>query len=164
MLGPSGSSPTEGTAPSESSSEPVPDTSTLVQEAVSGKAPHLEGETKKTIELPTTAEPCLLNMEDQQSMSEAMRQDTEDGFVHVQDLSSMRKWPSLTEADLTEISRGKFVVTGEEEIYLDLWAQIGEKSTLKAQDSGQITGYVDIYSAGLPVETELSTSLHQDKG
>ncbi|XP_036814065.1 uncharacterized protein LOC110500887 isoform X3 [Oncorhynchus mykiss] len=164
MLGPSGSSPTEGTAPSESSSEPVPDTSTLVQEVVSGKAPHLEGETKKTIELPTTAEPCLLNMEDQQSMSEAMRQDTEDGFVQVQDLSSMRKWPSLTEADLTEISRGKFVVTGEEEIYLDLWAQIGEKSTLKAQDSGQITGYVDIYSAGLPVETELSTSLHQDKG
>ncbi|XP_024229595.1 uncharacterized protein LOC112214800 isoform X2 [Oncorhynchus tshawytscha] len=164
MLGPSGSSPTEGAAPSESSSEPVPDTSTLVQEAVSGKAPHLEGETKKTIELPTTAEPCLLNMEDQQSMSEAMRQDTEDGFVQVQDLSSMRKWPSLTEADLTEISRGKFVVTGEEEIYLDLWAQIGEKSTLKAQDSGQITGYVDIYSAGSPVETELSTSLHQDKG
>ncbi|XP_029522960.1 uncharacterized protein LOC115133648 isoform X2 [Oncorhynchus nerka] len=164
MLGPSGSSPTEGAAPSESSSEPAPDTSTLVQEAVSGKAPHLEGETKKTIELPTTAEPCLLNMEDQQSMSEAMRQDTEDGFVQVQDLSSMRKWPSLTEADLTEISRGKFVVTGEEEIYLDLWAQIGEKSTLKAQDSGQITGYVDIYSAGSPVETELSTSLHQDKG
>ncbi|XP_031688358.1 uncharacterized protein LOC109897114 isoform X3 [Oncorhynchus kisutch] len=164
MLGPSGSSPTEGAAPSESSSEPVPDTSTLVQEAVSGKAPHLEGETKKTIELPTTAEPCLLNMEDQQSMSEAMRQDTEDGFVQVQDLSSMRKWPSLTEADLTEISRGKFVVAGEEEIYLDLWAQIGEKSTLKAQDSGQITGYVDIYSAGSPVETELSTSLHQDKG
>ncbi|XP_052315338.1 EH domain-binding protein 1-like protein 1 isoform X2 [Oncorhynchus keta] len=164
MLGPSGSSPTEGAAPSESSSEPVPDTSTLVQEAVSGKAPHLEGETKKTIELPTTAEPWLLNMEDEQSMSEAMRQDTEDGFVQVQDLSSMRKWPSLKEADLTEISRGKFVLTGEEEIYLDLWAQIGEKSTLKAQDSGQITGYVDIYSAGSPVETELSTSLHQDKG
>nr|XP_046184118.1 uncharacterized protein LOC124013711 isoform X6 [Oncorhynchus gorbuscha] len=103
-------------------------------------------------------------MEDQQSVSEAMRQDTEDGFVQVQHLSSMRKWPSLTEADLTEISRGKFVVTGEEESYLDLWAQIGDKSTLKAQDSGQITGYVDIYSAGSPVETELSTSLHQDKG
>ncbi|XP_029615722.1 uncharacterized protein LOC115198142 isoform X3 [Salmo trutta] len=162
MLGPSGSSPTEDAVPSESSSEPVPDTSTLAQEALSGKAPHLEGETKKTIELPTTVEPCLLNLEDKQSMSEAMRQDTEDGFVKV--LSSMRKWASLTEAELTEISRGKFVVTGEEEIYLDLWAQIGEKSTLKAQDSGQITGYVDISSAMSPIETELSTSLHLDKG
>ncbi|XP_071235334.1 uncharacterized protein [Salvelinus alpinus] len=176
ILGPSGSPPTEdvdssvvdpedSAVPSESSSDPVPDISILVQEAVSGEAPHVEGETKPTVELPTTAEPSLLTVEDKQSNSpSAVRQDSEDGFVGVEGPSSMRKWPPLTEADLTEISRGEFVVTGEEEVTLDSWAQIGEKSTFKVQDSGQITGYVEVFSAGSPIETELSPSLHLDKG
>ncbi|XP_029609403.1 uncharacterized protein LOC115194132 isoform X3 [Salmo trutta] len=176
ILGPSGSPPTEdvdssvvdpedSTVPSESSSDHLPDISILVQEAVSGEAPHVEGETKPTIELPTTAEPPLLTVEDKQSNSpSAVRQDSEDGFAGVEGPSSMRKWPPLTEADLTEISRGEFVVTGEEEVTLDSWAQIGEKSTFKGQDSGQITGYVEVFSAGSPIETELSPSLHLDKG
>ncbi|XP_055756428.1 uncharacterized protein LOC129835082 isoform X4 [Salvelinus fontinalis] len=176
ILGPSGSPPTEdvdssvvdpedSAVPSESSSDPVPDISILVQEAVSGEAPHVEGETKPTVELPTTAEPSLLTVEDKQPNSpSAVRQDSEDGFVGVEGPSSMRKWPPLTEADLTEISRGEFVVTGEEEVTLDSWAQIGEKSTFKVQDSGQITGYVEVFSAGSPIETELSPSLHLDKG
>ncbi|KAM9400897.1 uncharacterized protein ACWYII_030692 isoform 2-T2 [Salvelinus alpinus] len=176
ILGPSGSPPTEdvdssvvdpedSAVPSESSSDPVPDISILVQEAVSGEAPHVEGETKPTVELPTTAEPSLLTVEDKQSNSpSAVRQDSEDGFVGVEGPSSMRKWPPLTEADLTEISSGEFVVTGEEEVTLDSWAQIGEKSTFKVQDSGQITGYVEVFSAGSSIETELSPSLHLDKG
>ncbi|XP_041723803.1 uncharacterized protein LOC121554340 isoform X2 [Coregonus clupeaformis] len=176
ILGPSGSPPTEdadssivdpedSAVPSESSSEPVPDISTLIQEAVSGEAPHVEGETKPTIELPTTTESSLFTLEDKQSNSpSAVRQDSEDGFVGVEGRSSMRKWPPLTEADLTEISRGEFVVTGEEEVTLDSWAQVGEKSTFKVQDSGQITGYVEVFSAGSPIKTELSPSLHLDKG
>ncbi|CAB1345091.1 unnamed protein product [Coregonus sp. 'balchen'] len=176
ILGPSGSPPTEdadssivdpedSAVPSESSSEPVPDISTLIQEAVSGEALHVEGETKPTIELPTTTESSLFTLEDKQSNSpSAVRQDSEDGFVGVEGRSSMRKWPPLTEADLTEISRGEFVVTGEEEVTLDSWAQVGEKSTFKVQDSGQITGYVEVFSAGSPIKTELSPSLHLDKG
>ncbi|XP_064787937.1 uncharacterized protein LOC135510718 isoform X1 [Oncorhynchus masou masou] len=170
ILGPSGSPPTEdvdsgvvdpedSAVPSESSSDPVPDISILVQEAVSGEAPHVEGETNPTIELPTTPEPSLLTVEDKQSNSpSAVRQDSEDGFIGVEGPSSMRKWPPLTEADLTEISRGEFVVTGEEEVTLDSWAQIGEKSTFKVQDD------VDVFSARSPIETELSPSSHLDKG
>ncbi|XP_031648045.1 uncharacterized protein LOC109906761 isoform X3 [Oncorhynchus kisutch] len=170
ILGPSGSPPTEAVdsgvvdpedsaVPSESSSDPVPDISILVQEAVSGEAPHVEGETNPTIELPTTPEPSLLTVEDKQSNSpSAVRQDSEDGFIGVEGPSSMRKWPPLTEADLTEISRGEFVVTGEEEVTLDSWAQIGEKSTFKVQDD------VEVFSARSPIETELSPSSHLDKG
>ncbi|XP_052353086.1 uncharacterized protein LOC118369143 isoform X23 [Oncorhynchus keta] len=170
ILGPSGSPPTEdvdsGVAdpedravPSESSSDPVPDISILVQEAVSGEAPHVEGETNPTIELPTTPEPSLLTVEDKQSNSpSAVRQDREDGFIGVEGPSSMRKWPPLTEADLTEISRGEFVVTGEEEVTLDSWAQIGEKTTFKVQDD------VEVFSARSPIKTELSPSSHLDKG
>nr|XP_046176341.1 uncharacterized protein LOC124008818 isoform X4 [Oncorhynchus gorbuscha] len=170
ILGPSGSPPTEdvdsgvvdpedSAVPSESSSDPVPDISILVQEAVSGEAPHVEGETNPTIELPTTPEPPLLTVEDKQSNSpSAVRQDSEDGFIGVEGPSSMRKWPPLTEADLTEISRGEFVVTGEEEVTLDSWAQIGEKSTFKVQDD------VEVFSARSPIKTELSPSSHLDKG
>ncbi|XP_042184403.1 uncharacterized protein LOC112260080 isoform X2 [Oncorhynchus tshawytscha] len=170
ILGPSGSPPTEdvdsgvvdpedSAVPSESSSDPVPDISILVQEAVSGEAPHVVGETNPTIELPTTPEPSLLTVEHKQSNSpSAVRQDSEDGFIGVEGPSSMRKWPPLTEADLTEISRGEFVVTGEEEVTLDSWAQIGEKSTFKVQDD------VEVFSARSPIETELSPSSHLDKG
>ncbi|XP_071020647.1 uncharacterized protein [Oncorhynchus clarkii lewisi] len=169
ILGPSGSPPTEdvdsgvvdpedSAVPSESSSDPVPDISILVQEAVSGEASHVEGETNP-IELPTTPEPSLLTVEDKQSNSpSAVRQNSEDGFIGVEGPSSMRKWPPLTEADLTEISRGEFAVTGEEEVTLDSWAQIGEKSTFKVQDD------VEVFSARSPIETELSPSSHLDKG
>ncbi|CDQ78467.1 unnamed protein product [Oncorhynchus mykiss] len=154
ILGPSGSPPTEdvdsgvvdpedSAVPSESSSDPVPDISILVQEAVSGEASH----------------PSLLTVEDKQSNSpSAVRQNSEDGFIGVEGPSSMRKWPPLTEADLTEISRGEFAVTGEEEVTLDSWAQIGEKSTFKVQDD------VEVFSARSPIETELSPSSHLDKG
>uniref|UniRef100_A0A3P8Y865 EH domain binding protein 1-like 1a n=1 Tax=Esox lucius TaxID=8010 RepID=A0A3P8Y865_ESOLU len=177
MLSPPGSLPTEAkdsnlavssVDPEESGflsgSSSVLDTSPIKQEAASVEAPHVDDKTKPTIELPSTADPCLLSLEDKQSESQfAFRQNSEDGFVGVKGPCSMRKWPPLTEDDLTEISKEEFVVTWEEEVSLDSCVQIG-KSAFKVQDSGQIAGHVDVSTPGSPIETELSPTLLPDKG
>ncbi|KAL0970429.1 hypothetical protein UPYG_G00241830 [Umbra pygmaea] len=180
MLGPLDSPPTKGAdcsmavsslvdpedtvVPSKSSYDFVSDTSTLVHKTVSGEAQHIEGKTKP-FEVPATTEHCLWTLEDKKSESpSSTSQDSEGGFVGIKGSSSMKKWPPLTEADLTEISKGESVVSLEEEVSPDLCAELEDKSTFQVQESGQIKGYVDVFSAGSPIETELSSLLLLDKG
>ncbi|KAJ8008101.1 hypothetical protein DPEC_G00101270 [Dallia pectoralis] len=142
----------------------VQDGSTLIQGTASVEFPHIDDKANPIYELPTTAEPCLLTLEDKRSESLlALRQDSVDRFVGVKGPGIMRKWPPLTEDDLTEITKEEFAATWEEEVSPDSCVQV-EKSTFRMQDSGQIEGYVEVSTAGSPANTELLPSLLPDTG
>lgn len=188
ILGPSGSTPADvvhqPTAlsssvdpedniviPSDGSSVLFPDDTALAKKEVSVEQPKLEATVQSTysIELPTSAEPYMRNLGDERSASPSPTTDSDDGYLGVMGPSIMKKWPPLTEADITEISKEDAREAEEERSSLDSW-HIEERSFME-QDSVQTSGYVECLLAEGQVntgqdeaKTTVSTSVQLDKG
>ncbi|XP_046904825.1 uncharacterized protein ehbp1l1a isoform X4 [Hypomesus transpacificus] len=182
ILGPSNSVPAEGANQALSSSveteihlgstsTTLPDPSPLIPDAISVESAHREGlvQTNIAIDLPTTAEPYMWTLAGDRSESPSPTTYSDDGFVGAVGPGSMKKWPPLTAADLSEISKEDFGVAKEEEISAGSWDHVGEKPGVTGQDLRQISGCVEGLVAERPVENlkdemgaELSASL--DKG
>lgn len=120
---------------------------------------------KHNIEYPTSAEPYMLDLVGDRSASPSPTTDNDDGFLVC---ASMKKWPPLTEADITEISKEDSEQIEEQEASLDQW-HTKEKS-LTGQDSVQTSVYIESVLARHQTETEqdevrpVATSSQLDKG
>ena len=121
--------------------------------------------TKHKIEYPTSAEPYMWDLVGGRSASPSSTNDSDDGFLVC---ASMKKWPPLTEADITEISKEDGEKVAEQEASLD---QRHEKeSSVTGQDSVQTSVYIESLLAGHQTEREqdevrtVSTSSQLDKG
>ncbi|XP_067117630.1 uncharacterized protein ehbp1l1a isoform X3 [Osmerus mordax] len=182
ILGPSSSVPAEGANQALSSSveteihlgstsTTLPDPSPLIPDAISVESAHREGlvQTNIAIDLPTTAEPYMWTLAGDRSESPSPTTYSDDGFVGAVGPGSMKKWPPLTAADLSEISKEDFGVAKEEETSAGSWDHVGEKPAVTGQDLRQMSGCVEGLVAERPLENlkdemgaELSASL--DKG
>ncbi|XP_037615260.1 uncharacterized protein ehbp1l1a isoform X4 [Sebastes umbrosus] len=117
-----------------------------------------DNHTKHNIEYPTSAEPYMLD-------SPSTTTDNDDGFLVC---ASMKKWPPLTEADITEISKEDSEQVEEQEASLDQWHT--KERSLTGQDSGQTSVYIESLLARHQTEIEqdevrtVSTSSQLDKG
>lgn len=112
---------------------------------------------KETTEYPPSAEPYMWNLEGRRTETPSPATDSDDGFLIC---ASMKKWPPLTAADITEITKD----VGEEVTTLDRW------STDEGLDRGQGSGPNESLSAKHQPEAEQSQastgsrSSKQDKG
>nr|XP_020450565.1 uncharacterized protein LOC109957211 isoform X2 [Monopterus albus] len=120
--------------------------------------------TKHDIEYPTSVEPYIWNLVGDRSSSPSPTTDSDDGFLIC---SSMKKWPPLTEADITEISKENGEQVEEQEASLDQW-DTKEKS-LPGQDV-QTSLYTESLLVRHQTEAEqdevltVSSSAQLDKG
>lgn len=118
--------------------------------------------TKHIIEYPTSAEPYMWDLVGGRTASPSPTTDSDDGFLVC---TSMKKWPPLTEADITEISKDNGEEVETQEATLDQWHK--KEISLTGQDSS-----VDIESllarhqtaTGKDKVRALSTSSQLDKG
>lgn len=115
------------------------------------------------IEYPTSAEPYMWNLLGDRSASPSPTTDGNDEFLVC---ASMKKWPPLTEADITEISKEDGEEVEEQEESLDQWHT--KEKLLTGQDSVQTSVYIESLLARheaepYEVRTVLSSSL-LDKG
>lgn len=112
---------------------------------------------KQTTEYPPSAEPYMWNLEGQRTETPSPATDSDDGFLIC---ASMKKWPPLTAADITEITKD----VGEEVTARDRW------STDEGLDGGQGSGPNESLSAkhqpeaGQNQASTESRSSKQDKG
>ncbi len=86
---------------------------------------------KHSVEYPTSAEPYMGDLVGGRSASPSPATDSDDGPLVC---ASMKKWPPLTEADITEISKDGCEVE-EQEAVLDQWHT--KENLLIGQDSVQ---------------------------
>uniref|UniRef100_A0A3B4TJZ1 EH domain-binding protein 1-like protein 1 n=1 Tax=Seriola dumerili TaxID=41447 RepID=A0A3B4TJZ1_SERDU len=120
-----------------------------------------DSHTEQNVEYPTSAEPYMWNLVGDRSASPSPTTDSDDGFLVC---ASMKKWPPLTEADITEISKEDSEQVEEQEACLD---QRHTERSLKGQDSVQTS---ESLLARHETETEqdkvrtLSSSSQLDKG
>ncbi|XP_071403276.1 EH domain-binding protein 1-like protein 1 [Centroberyx affinis] len=125
-------------------------------------------QTKFSIEPPTSAEPYMWNLAEDRSASPSPTTDSDDGFVGVVGPNIMRKWPPLTEADITEISKEDLEGLEEEGASLDPWRVKARSFT--GQDSVQKLVCVEGLLVRRQAETgqgevrTVSTSALLDKG
>lgn len=120
ILGPSGSSVAEVVHHPKALSSSVDredNSPPLVGKAVPLEEPQFEGmlQTNQSIKFPTSAEPYMWNLADDRSVSPSPTTDSDDGFLGVVGPSIMKKWPPLTEADITEISKEDLEGEGSKE-------------------------------------------------
>lgn len=114
-------------------------------------------QSKRSTEYPPSAEPYMWNLEGRRTETPSPATDSDDGFLIC---ASMKKWPPLTAADITEITKDN----GEELTTLDRW------STDEVLDGGQDSGHNESLSAKhQPEEGQNQTSIEswsskQDKG
>ncbi|XP_041821557.1 uncharacterized protein ehbp1l1a isoform X2 [Chelmon rostratus] len=98
------------------------------------------------------------------SLSPSPATDSDDGLV----CASMKKWPPLTEADITEISKASGEEVEEQKAALDQWHK--KESSLTGQDSVQTSAYIKSLLARHQTETEqdevrtVTASSQLDKG
>lgn len=117
------------------------------------------------IEYPTNAEPYMLGLVGDGSTSPSPTTDSDDGFLVC---ASMKKWPPLTAADITEISKENSEQAKEQEASLDQWHT--KERSLTGQDSVQTSVNIESVLAKHQTETEqdelrtVSTSSQPDKG
>nr|XP_046236312.1 uncharacterized protein ehbp1l1a isoform X3 [Scatophagus argus] len=120
--------------------------------------------TKHNTEYPTSAEPYMWDLVGGPSVSILPAADSD---VRILACASMKKWPPLTEADITEISKDSTEQV-EEQATLDEWHT--KERSLTGQDSDQPSVYTECLSARHQTETEqdevrtLSTSSQSEKG
>lgn len=118
----------------------------------------------RSTEYPASAEPYMLNLVGDRSPSPSPTTDSDDGFLVC---ASMKKWPPLTEADITEISKEDEVLEVQE---ASLDQMHRDKSPLMGLDSVQKTEYTESLlmrqqTGGEQDEVrEVSTSSQLDKG
>uniref|UniRef100_A0A3B4XHS8 Uncharacterized LOC111667929 n=1 Tax=Seriola lalandi dorsalis TaxID=1841481 RepID=A0A3B4XHS8_SERLL len=123
-----------------------------------------DSHTEQNVEYPTSAEPYMWNLVGDRSASPSPTTDSDDGFLVC---ASMKKWPPLTEADITEISKEDSEQVEEQEACLD---QRHTERSLKGQDSVQTSAYIESLLARHETEAEqdkvrtLSSSSQLDKG
>lgn len=121
--------------------------------------------TKHNIEYPTNAEPYMWDLVGDLSASPSPTTNSDDGFLVC---ASMKKWPPLTEADITEISKEDSEHADEQDASLDQWHT--KERSFTGQDSIQTSVYIESLLARHQTETEqdevrtMSTSSHLDKG
>lgn len=112
---------------------------------------------KQTTEYPPSAEPYMWNLEGRRTETPSPATDSDDGFLIC---ANMKKWPPLTAADITEITKDM----GEEVTTLHQW------STVEGLDGGQGSGHNESLSAkhqpeaGQNQASTESRSSKQDKG
>ncbi|XP_056882649.1 uncharacterized protein ehbp1l1a isoform X4 [Takifugu flavidus] len=112
---------------------------------------------KQTTGYPPSAEPYMWNLEGRRTETPSPATDSDDGFLIC---ASMKKWPPLTAADITEITKDM----GEEVTTLDRW------STDEGLDGGQGSDHNESLSAkhqpeaGQNQASTESRSSKQDKG
>lgn len=115
---------------------------------------------KQTVEYPTSVEPYMWNLVGGRSVTPSPSTDSDDGFLVC---ASMKKWPPLTEADITEISKEEGEQVEEQEATLDEWNK--ERS-----HTGQDTAHAESLLASDKTGAEqdevrnVSSSLQLDKG
>ncbi|XP_068569758.1 uncharacterized protein ehbp1l1a isoform X2 [Cebidichthys violaceus] len=120
--------------------------------------------TKHNIDNPASAEPYMLDLESDRSASPSPTTDSDDSFLVC---ASIKKWPPLTESDITEISKEDSEQVEEQEAFLDQWHTKEISNT--GQDSHR-TVYIESLLARQQTETEQdevkteSTSSQLDKG
>ncbi|XP_040887350.1 uncharacterized protein ehbp1l1a isoform X2 [Toxotes jaculatrix] len=120
-------------------------------------------DTEHNIEYPTSAEPYMWNLVGDRSTSPSPTTNSDDGFLVC---ASMKKWPPLTEADITEISKEDGEQVEEQQAPLDQWLT----------KEGSCTGHVQtsVYNESLLARCEseaeqdevrtVSSSSQLDKG
>ncbi|XP_067435299.1 uncharacterized protein ehbp1l1a isoform X9 [Thunnus thynnus] len=142
---------------------PRADETTFIQKIVPLEGQFEDIHSKHSTEYPISAEPYMLDLVGDRSVSPSPTTDSDDGFLVC---ASMKKWPPLTEADITEISKEDGGVEAQE-ASLDQW-HTSERS-LTGLDSVQKS----VYTEGLlrhQTEGEqnevrtVSTSSQLDKG
>lgn len=120
---------------------------------------------KHNTEYPTSAEPYMRDLVGDRSASPSPTTDSDDGYLVC---ANMKKWPPLTEADITEISAEDGEQVEEQEASLD--QQHTKEKLLTEQDSGQTAVCIESLLARHQTETEqdevrtVSTSSQLDKG
>ncbi|KAL7375270.1 hypothetical protein ABVT39_014511 [Epinephelus coioides] len=147
--------------PSDDFSTHVADTTTPTQ--------RIEGEFedihKHNTEYPTSAEPYMRDLVGDRSASPSPTTDSDDGYLVC---ANMKKWPPLTEADITEISTEDDEQVEEQDASLD--QQHTKEKLLTEQDSGQTAVCIESLLVRHQTETEqdevrtVSTSSQLDKG
>lgn len=107
---------------------------------------------KQTTEYPQSAEPYMWNLEGRRTETPSPSTDSDDGFLIC---ASMKKWPPLTAADITEITKdmGEEVATLDEG--LDGGQGSGQNESLSAKHQPE---------AGQNQASTESRSSKQDKG
>jgi len=137
--------------------------STAFMQTIEGQSEDIY--TKHNIEYQASAEPYMLDSEGDRSASPSPTTDNDDRFlVRV----SIKKWPPLTEADITEISKEEDSEQAEEqEAFLEQWHT--KERSLTGQDS-HCSVYIESLLARQQTEAEQdevrteSTSSQLDKG
>ncbi|XP_037333981.2 uncharacterized protein ehbp1l1a isoform X3 [Pungitius pungitius] len=120
--------------------------------------------TKDEIEYPASVEPYMLDLEGDRSASASPTTDNGDRFLVC---ASIRKWPPLTESDITEVSKENSEQVEEQEAFLEKCH--AEEISLTGQDS-HCTVHVESLLARQQMETEKdevrtdSTSSQLNKG
>ncbi|XP_049425538.1 uncharacterized protein ehbp1l1a isoform X4 [Epinephelus fuscoguttatus] len=117
---------------------------------------------KHNTEYPTSAEPYMRDLVGDRSASPSPTTDSDDGYLVC---ANMKKWPPLTEADITEISAEDGEQVEEQEASLD--QQHTKEKLLTEQDSGQTAVCIESLLARETEQDEVrtvSTSSQLDKG
>uniref|UniRef100_UPI0037E9C55E EH domain-binding protein 1-like protein 1 isoform X4 n=1 Tax=Semicossyphus pulcher TaxID=241346 RepID=UPI0037E9C55E len=120
-------------------------------------------DTKLDIQFPTSAEPYMSDLLGGRSASPSPTTDNDYGTLVC---ASMKKWPPLTEADITEISKEASEQVEEPEVDLGQWHT--KESSLTGEDFAQTSEHILL--ARHQTETEqggistVSTSPQLDKG
>lgn len=121
--------------------------------------------TKHIIEYPTSAKPYMQDLVGRRTSSPSPATNSDDGFLVC---ASMKKWPPLTEADITEISNDNGEEVEEQEATLDQWHK--KERSLTGQDSVQTSVNIESLLARHQTETgqdevrAVPTSSQLDKG
>lgn len=148
--------------PSDKFSTHFADNTTTIQK-IEGQFDEIQ--TKDNIEFPLSTEPYMWDLLGDPSVSPSPTTKSDDGFLVC---ASMKKWPPLTEADITEISKEDSEQVMEQKASLDQW--LTKERPLTGQDSVQTSVYIESLLARHQTETEqdegrtMSTSLQLDKG
>ncbi|XP_035849410.1 uncharacterized protein ehbp1l1a isoform X3 [Sander lucioperca] len=147
--------------PSDKFSTHFADNTTTIQK-IEGQFDEIQ--TKDNIEFPS-AEPYMWDLLGDPSASPSPTTKSDDRFLVC---ASMKKWPPLTEADITEISKEDSEQVTEQKASLDQW--LTKERPLTGQDSVQTSVYIESLLARHQTEMEqdegrtVSTSLQLDKG
>ncbi|KAF7645298.1 hypothetical protein LDENG_00207000 [Lucifuga dentata] len=180
ILGPSGSTLAEGDNQSKTVSSSVdleekthsdgfslPSLHNITEKIDPSGELHFEGvHAEYSTEYPTTAEPYMWDVTDHQSASPSPASDSDDEIVV--GMSIMKKWPPLTEADITEISKEDLEFVEKEEASVDQCCE--KKRLLAAWDSAEDSGHGEGLLASHWTEAEqeeariVSSSAYLDTG
>lgn len=146
-------------------SDKFSDETTLIQKIVPSQGQFEDIYSKQSTEYSASAEPYMLNLVGDRSASPSPTTESDDGFLVC---ASMKKWPPLTEADITEISAEDREGKEAQEASLDQW-HTDERSPT-GPDSVQKSLHTESFLIRHQTEGEenvvrtVSTSSQLDKG